>query len=166
MPLLVVRWQSRIICEDRSSNQAAAVCKVSGSDLPLADSAKATRIKIEPRRAIRLTGESLASRALLVNTSGADSTFSTCNRPGHVHQTWAEVPLSPKPMLVCNGQSLLKRGIEERYCCITKTNRSIASGFGPGRPEWPLVPELHPIRCPSPDPQNACSSVPHPCKLQ
>ena len=30
-------------------------------------------------------------------------------------------------------------------------------GGGPGC-QLPLVPELHPIRCPSPDPQNACCS--------
>ena len=60
MPLLVVRRQSRIICVDRFSNQAAAFCRFSGGDWPLADSAKATRIRIEPRRAIRFTGESLA----------------------------------------------------------------------------------------------------------
>ena len=89
MPLLVVRRQSRIICEDRFSNQAAAVRRVSGGDLPLADSAKATRTRIEPRRAIRLTGESLASRALLVNTSGAESTFRDAQADAARHRGFA-----------------------------------------------------------------------------
>jgi hypothetical protein len=79
--------------------------------LPLADSAKAIRTRIEPRRAIRLTGESLASRALLVNTSSAESTCRHASDHATSVKPGVEVSVSPKPMLVCSGQSALKSGI-------------------------------------------------------